>query len=231
MKTKTLLIAIIACLLPITLQAGEPICHVTHYDEFSGLAQWNATQIVQDKQGMIWFATWNGLCRYDGYEFQTFKPLPGDGCHVVTDRIRDIGLRPDGKILCRVDEDYFLFDTKPVISHSGTSLIITSEKGQYTIEKDNYLDWNFKFRFAHYDDPTGIEEVKTPESRVVIRTVGTQLVVSGLEANDPVMLYSIDGRLLDSAKASAQGDASIEIPAISLIVVKAGNQSFKIYTK
>lgn len=126
---------------------------------------------------------------------------------------------------------YFLFDTKPVISHSGTSLIITSEKGQYTIEKDNYLDWNFKFRFAHYDDPTGIEEVKTPESRVVIRTVGTQLVVSGLEANDPVMLYSIDGRLLDSAKASAQGDASIEIPAISLIVVKAGNQSFKIHTK
>lgn len=126
---------------------------------------------------------------------------------------------------------YFLFDTNPVISHSGTSLIITSDKGKYTIEKETYLDWNFKFRFAHYDDPTAIEEVKTQEKRVVIRTEGNQLVISGLDASTPVMLYSIDGRLLDSAKASLQGDASIEIPAVSLIVVKAGNQSFKIHTK
>lgn len=127
--------------------------------------------------------------------------------------------------------EYFLFDTKPVISHSGTSLLITSEKGQYTIEKEDYLDWNFKFRFVHYDDPTGVEEVKTQESRVVIRMVGNQLVVSGLEANDPVMLYSIDGRLLNSTKASSQGDASIEIPDANLVVVKAGKQSFKIHTK
>ncbi len=28
--------------------------------------------IVQDKQGFIWFGTDNGLCRYDGYEVQTF---------------------------------------------------------------------------------------------------------------------------------------------------------------
>ena len=90
MKTKTLLIAIIACLLPITLQAGEPICHVTHYDEFSGLAQWNATQIVQDKQGMMWFATWNGLNRFDGYEFECFKSKAGDGVDIPSDRIRDI---------------------------------------------------------------------------------------------------------------------------------------------
>ena len=126
---------------------------------------------------------------------------------------------------------YFLFDTNPVISHSGTSLIITSEKGKYTIEKENYLNWNFKFRFTHYDDPTGVEEVKTPESRVVIRTMGNQLVISGLDASAPVMLYSIDGRLLDSTKASSQGNASIEIPDVSLVVVKAGNQSFKIHTK
>ncbi|MBO4216058.1 MAG: C10 family peptidase [Bacteroidaceae bacterium] len=126
---------------------------------------------------------------------------------------------------------YFLFDTNPVISHSGTSLIITSEKGKYTIEKENYLNWNFKFRFTHYDDPTGVEEVKTQESRVVIRTVGNQLVISGLDASAPVMLYSIDGRLLDSTKASSLGNASIEIPDVSLVVVKAGNQSFKIHTK
>ena len=78
---------------------------------------------------------------------------------------------------------------------------------------------------------SGLPIYEHQESRVVIRTVGNQLVVSGLEANDPVMLYSIDGRLLDSTKASSQGNASIEIPDANLVVVKAGKQSFKIHTK
>ena len=60
----------------------------------------------------MWFSTWNGLCRYDGYEFRTFKSRVGDGCNMATDRFRDIALRPDGKMLCRVDDDYYLFDTR-----------------------------------------------------------------------------------------------------------------------
>ena len=85
---------------------------VTAYDAEDGVPSGHITQLLQDKCGFLWFATWNGLCRYDGYDFQTFKPVAGDGCHIPTDRIRDIGLRPDGNILCRVDDDYFLFDTR-----------------------------------------------------------------------------------------------------------------------
>ena len=81
------------------------------YDEEDGLPHGHVTQLLQDECGFMWFATWNGLCRYDGYEFQTFKAQVGDGCHMVTDRYRDIALRPDGQIVCRVDDGYFLFDT------------------------------------------------------------------------------------------------------------------------
>src|SRR6201996_5839219 len=34
--------------------------------------------IVQDAQGFMWFGTWNGLNRYDGYKFKLFKHEPGD---------------------------------------------------------------------------------------------------------------------------------------------------------
>ena len=34
--------------------------------------------IVQDAQGFMWFGTWNGLNRYDGYKFKVFKHEPGD---------------------------------------------------------------------------------------------------------------------------------------------------------
>ena len=90
---------------------AQPVSRVTTYDAEDGVPSSHITQLLQDRCGFLWFATWNGLCRYDGYDFQTFKPAVGDGCHMATDRIRDIGLRPDGNILCRVDEEFFLFDT------------------------------------------------------------------------------------------------------------------------
>ena len=90
----------------------SPTITVVQYDEEDGVPASHVTQLLQDGKGFMWFATWNGLCRYDGYEFHTFKPVAGDGCTMAIDRIRDIGLLPDGKILCRVDDDHFLFDPR-----------------------------------------------------------------------------------------------------------------------
>ena len=95
-----------------TAASGQPGGRVTYYDEEDGLPHGHVTQLLQDSLGFMWFATWNGLCRYDGHEFRTFKATAGDGCHMTTDRFRDIALRPDGNILCRVDDDYYLFDTR-----------------------------------------------------------------------------------------------------------------------
>ena len=94
------------------LLAQSP-CRVIQYDEEDGVPSNHITQLLQDERGFMWFATWNGLCRFDGYEFHTFKSQPGDGCNMPTDRIRGISLRPDGMIVCRADEDdFFLFDTR-----------------------------------------------------------------------------------------------------------------------
>jgi len=41
-----------------------------------GLSQARVSDIVQDDQGFIWFGTWNGLNRYDGYNFKVFKHEP-----------------------------------------------------------------------------------------------------------------------------------------------------------
>lgn len=92
--------------------SAQSQCTITHYDEFNGMAQWYVTQIVQDKQGMMWFATWNGLNRYDGYEFVLFKSRAGDGIDMPSDRIRDIFLEKDGNLRCLVDSKVFGFSTK-----------------------------------------------------------------------------------------------------------------------
>lgn len=133
-----LIYILLLCLLTGTA-IGQPRCTVTRYDEQSGLPSSHITQLLQDDQGFMWFATWNGLCRYDGYEFQTFKPKAGDGCHMTTDRIRNISLMPDGNILCRVDEDDFLFDL-----HSYRFQDIDITKLQFT---DSQL---MKMRLLHF---------------------------------------------------------------------------------
>jgi ligand-binding sensor domain-containing protein/serine phosphatase RsbU (regulator of sigma subunit) len=43
-----------------------------------GLSQSIIEQIVQDQKGFMWFATEDGLNRFDGYRFSVFKNVPGD---------------------------------------------------------------------------------------------------------------------------------------------------------
>ncbi|MGV3657688.1 MAG: ligand-binding sensor domain-containing protein, partial [Chitinophagaceae bacterium] len=57
----------------------------THFSTANGLASNFVHSITQDKDGFLWLATVNGLQRYDGYRFLTFRSgrgqrsgLPGD---------------------------------------------------------------------------------------------------------------------------------------------------------
>lgn len=102
---------IFTVLLAINVNA-VPLCHIQRYDENDGLPQWRVTQMTQDRQGMMWFSTWNGLCRYDGYEFRGFKGHVGDENAPAIDRFRSVWLADDGNLGCRIDDDVYLFDLK-----------------------------------------------------------------------------------------------------------------------
>ncbi len=49
-----------------------------HISVEDGLSSSQVTSIVQDKKGFMWFGTWKGLNRYDGYEFKVFRHYPKD---------------------------------------------------------------------------------------------------------------------------------------------------------
>ena len=64
----SLLLSLSFCLLK-----GQPLCIAQQYTVKDGLVQNNPSQILQDHNGFIWISTWNGLSRFDGREFATFK--------------------------------------------------------------------------------------------------------------------------------------------------------------
>ncbi|MFR5760127.1 MAG: two-component regulator propeller domain-containing protein [Bacteroides cellulosilyticus] len=45
---------------------------------YNGLAQRSVTNILQDSKGFIWFSTWNGLNKFDGYTFKNYKSISGE---------------------------------------------------------------------------------------------------------------------------------------------------------
>lgn len=97
----------------LTVMAGsaiaQPICTITHYGEDDGLSQWRISQMLQDEQGFLWFSTWNGLDRFDGYEFVHFKSRPGDKVLMPTDCLRDMRMSEEGDIYVRADAEWFQF--------------------------------------------------------------------------------------------------------------------------
>lgn len=77
------------------------IGHASDYriDLFSKqLSQRFVSDIAQDSTGMVWFATRNGLSRFDGYEFTYHKNYPGERCRLTTNRIDRIAISATNKL-------------------------------------------------------------------------------------------------------------------------------------
>ena len=63
-----------------------------------GLSQSIIVKIIQDQKGFMWFATWDGLNRYDGYNFKIFKHNPKDSLTIAFDKINTLLLSKDNDI-------------------------------------------------------------------------------------------------------------------------------------
>jgi signal transduction histidine kinase/ligand-binding sensor domain-containing protein/DNA-binding response OmpR family regulator len=60
------------------------------YTTENGLPQNNVMDIIQDKNGFLWLATWDGISKYDGYNFHNYKVNPGDSYIMKSNRVEKI---------------------------------------------------------------------------------------------------------------------------------------------
>ena len=62
----------------------------TYLRTSEGLYDGEINSIAQDSTGNMWFATWSGLIRYDGYSFRLFRPEIGDSTSLPDKKIKKL---------------------------------------------------------------------------------------------------------------------------------------------
>lgn len=117
MKTKQTLLLVILLLCAMSM-AAQPSCRVRTFTIHDGLAANTISGFAQTDDDLIWLATWNGLCCFDGYNFMTFRGGTGINGHdqgAQLSTVRMHSLRPTTKndLWCiTYDNHLYLFDTR-----------------------------------------------------------------------------------------------------------------------
>ena len=85
-------------------------CRVRNFATDNGLLQAHISNAIQDHTGFLWFATWNGLVRFDGYNFNTFKPILHSNGTISSNRIYNIKTNTKDNLWCvSSDNRLYLF--------------------------------------------------------------------------------------------------------------------------
>lgn len=88
-------------------------CKIEHYSTENGLSHDGVRKILKDCDGFMWFGTWDGINRFDGQNFVTYKTRPGDSSSLKINRIDNIVEDNDGYLWLEVyDNQIYRFDKR-----------------------------------------------------------------------------------------------------------------------
>ncbi|GAA4335524.1 hybrid sensor histidine kinase/response regulator [Mucilaginibacter gynuensis] len=85
-------------MLPYVVLAQNKSLQFVHVGTSEGLSQINVNTIIQDSRGFIWIGTRNGLNRYDGYQFISFRYDDKDSTSISNNMVNDIAEDKDGNL-------------------------------------------------------------------------------------------------------------------------------------
>lgn len=125
----------LALLLHFALSHAQLNTNITRYSTADGLSHDGVLCITRDRDGFMWFGTYDGINRFDGHNFVVYKSRPGDNSNLASNKIRSIVEDKTGYLWVKTyDNKVYRFDKK-----SETFLAISD--GSYgTLFKDLVVD-------------------------------------------------------------------------------------------
>lgn len=94
---KLIILSLIFFLIP-TASTAQPGCKLRTFTMADGLPSSTISTIAVAPNGMLWIATWNGLCNYDGYRFNPFINPMGNGQVLTSNRLHALAPTNNGDV-------------------------------------------------------------------------------------------------------------------------------------
>ncbi len=171
-RTMKGLIILVICIFGGATLKSQPLYRIEHFGVENGMQQDIVSGILQDKKGMMWFSTYNGLSSYDGYSFKTYKYTPGQEFTLSNNRITEITESAYDGIWCKTyDRKVFLFNPGTESFYNVLKPFEQAEGGKLHVDKIFSLrkgvawiicDEGHCYRVdeARYAKPDGIKEFR-----------------------------------------------------------------------
>lgn len=106
-----LLLLFLSCLCTLNIQARESL-FFNHIGIDKGLSQSTVFDIAQDTKGNMWFATYGGVNRYDGYDFTIYQHETDNPHSIGGDIIHTIKVDETGRIWIGTNASLSYYDNK-----------------------------------------------------------------------------------------------------------------------
>ena len=143
-KTKLVLAAIAVIIIASSFTSAAPNDNqrilFTHISPNEGLSQGIVVSCCQDSLGHMWFATHDGLNRYDGYRFTVYRNNPDDSTSVADNLIRKVYTDSKGglwvgteKGLSFYDREKDIFRNYPIGGKSVTGIVDMEADGKFLV--------------------------------------------------------------------------------------------------
>ena len=132
MKKVLCIVAGLLCgLLPVLSQSD---CFFTHYSSEDGLSQNTVMSILQDRKGNMWFSTWDGINKFDGYTFKIYKADSGNRIglsnnridHLCEDEFGFFWMKTYDDRVFRFDPRMEIFERIPLAGNAEDNVVVSS---------------------------------------------------------------------------------------------------------
>jgi len=136
-----------------TALPAQGLLPAEHYSVSDGLAHRQVRDILQDENGFLWIGTLNGLNRFDGYHFLSFRNRPNADHYISNNPIRRLELIQNNKILLLYENISHYFDILDPLTLEHRKVRLLPEDGIKGFPRKIYI---------------------TPQGRINILTVNQQ---------------------------------------------------------
>ena len=180
------------------------------YDVNDGLPSRTIKCFQQDNHGYIWLGTFNGLCRFDGFQFQRYHHIEGDSNTLSSSHIESLLSISDGLLVgtahgldwfdlktgistccksCERNQEYkFIDDFIVTILRAGTQVFVLSSSGNAWVA-DISEGQNLSHSFRPFDVGSRVLGIAKYTSSLLFVLTRNSLLLYDLHSLHP--LYSL----------------------------------------